>query len=173
MNNRLYLVRPTQLWVGALVISCCSFSATAGVNAQGLDDLFARPADTQYEMSDEESSNDYAAPTGYLSRPSTIPASTRTGTTMRPRSGDPVVPSPSDLRLENTSGSHMEPYKPTAMELRQARALEETRARIARLEAARWGLRPTLRPTWAADPMTSSRYPTGPRYVVPFYVLVP
>ncbi|MFG0254639.1 MAG: malate synthase [Rhodopirellula sp. JB053] len=177
MKKRFHLSKPTPFWVGAFVVTCCSLSTATAVQAQGLDDLFATPADNQYQFSDapvadQPASDQYAEPTGYLSRPKAIPASTRTSEAPMPMNDAHAAPSPSDLRLENTSGSHMIPRKPTAMELRQARALEETRARMARLEAARWGLRPTLRPAWAADPMTSSRYPSGGRYVVPFYMLV-
>ncbi|MCM2375162.1 malate synthase [Aporhodopirellula aestuarii] len=173
MQKHLRLRRHAQLMVGAVVITCCSFSGASGVTAQGLDDLFARPVDAQYEIFGEDASDVEAERAGYRSRPATIPASSRSGASSRAVSGDRAVQSPSDLRLEHSSGSRIESRALTAMEIRQARALEETRARIARLEAARWGLRPTLRPSWVSDPMTSSRYPNAHSYIVPIYVLVP
>lgn len=57
------------------------------------------------------------------------------------------APSPYELRL-----------KPTVAELRQARALEQQRQRIARMEANAWAGYSPLRPTVSADPYTQNRF---------------
>jgi hypothetical protein len=68
-----------------------------------------------------------------------------------------------------TSPSDMRRSAPTAMELRQERALYQMRQRIARLEAAAWmGYNP-LRPNWNSQPMMTSRYVPQRVIYVPVY----
>ena len=58
-----------------------------------------------------------------------------------------TAPSPRGLR----------PAMPTAAELRQARALERRRQRVARMEANAWAGYSPLRPNVDADPYSQSR----------------
>ncbi len=81
----------------------------------------------------------------------------------RPRLVD-SIPSSSDLATELSTG------KPTAKELRQARALYRQRQRIERLERNLWAGHEPLRPNWNSLPMTSSRYPAATTVLVPVYV---
>jgi hypothetical protein len=81
----------------------------------------------------------------------------------RPRLVD-AIPSSSDLATELSNG------KPTAKELRQARALYRQRQRIERLERNLWAGYEPLRPNWNSLPMTSSRYPAATTVLVPVYV---
>lgn len=151
MHTRLNIPNVASLFAGLLVSTCFALAGPTVARGQGLDDLFSRPADAVFEDSDEDSGR---GPAAFSGRPEA------TGN----------VASPSDLRLTNSSGSDAR-RMPTAMELRQQRALAESRARIARLEASYWGFRPTLRPTWSSDPTTASHYPAVQTYYVPVYVL--
>ena len=68
------------------------------------------------------------------------------------------------------SSSDLSSTKPTAMELRQARALYRQRQRLERLERNLWAGYEPLRPHWNSIPMMSSRYPARTTVVVPVYV---
>lgn len=72
-----------------------------------------------------------------------------------------AIPSSSDLSIS----------KPTAAELRQARAQFRTQQRIERMERNLWSGYEPLRPNWNSVPMMSSRYADRNIVVVPFYVL--
>lgn len=62
------------------------------------------------------------------------------------------------MRLaDDASPSYSVRAKPTIAELRQARALEQQRQRIARMEANAWSGYSPLRPTVSANPYTQSR----------------
>ncbi|WP_404310808.1 hypothetical protein [Neorhodopirellula lusitana] len=112
---------------------------------------------------------DRRAPRRDLDLASDADSRSMTPPAMIPRSSE-TVRSPSDFKLIDRPGS--ESVRPTMdpMEIRQARALEETRSRIARLEAARWSGAAALRPSWNPNPMTSSRYPTRRVLQVPVYI---
>lgn len=69
-----------------------------------------------------------------------------------------------------TSPSDVQSSMPTAAELRQQRALYQTRQRVARLEAAAWLGEAPLRPSWNSIPMMSSRYAPRRIVYVPLYV---
>jgi hypothetical protein len=159
---------------------CCSLVLISTADAQGLDDLFTRPGDSRFafpaDRVDENAGNEFGSDA--FRDDSEEPAGAQASGPRRPSSRvavrdedrDIPVPSPSDLRLVDGQGSGSSQTVPTAMQLRQARAMAESRARFARLEAARWGLRPTLRPSWTSDPMTSSHFHSGLTYFVPVYV---
>lgn len=74
------------------------------------------------------------------------------------------------MRLaEEAPSSYSVPVKPTVAELRQARALEKHRQRVARMEANAWAGHSPLRPTVSADPYSKSRY----THVRPYYIWSP
>lgn len=77
------------------------------------------------------------------------------------------VPSSSDLATRESEATK---GKPTAKELRQARALYRQRQRLERLERNLWAGYEPLRPNWNSIPMMSSRYPTRNTVVVPVYI---
>ena len=72
----------------------------------------------------------------------------------------PTLTSPSDMRRS----------APTAMELRQERALYQMRQRIERVEAAAWLGYSPLRPNWSAQPMMSSSQTPQRVIYIPVYV---
>jgi len=167
---------PADLVAAVLIVGLVWIQAAAFASAQGLDDLFGRPTDARFEprQTDEPRGGADAFGTADAFEATTprsgpdvdrIPLSDRS-LAMRP------VASPSDLKLvdENSSSTSRDPMRMTAMELRQARALEQTRSRIARLEAARWAGSPTLRPSWNPNPTTASRYPSQNTMRVPVYI---
>lgn len=143
--------------------------SSASTMGQGLDDLFSQPGDAIFADFDE-SPEPSPVRVAMQSRPENraehfaveLPAS---------QTVDAPLRSASDLKLVDSPGSRPGAHRPTAMDLRQARALAESQARTARLEAARWGLRPTLRPTWASDSMAASQFSHRQTYIVPVYVL--
>lgn len=166
---------PAVLFVG--------FSTTSTVSAQGLDDLFQRPTDNRFASpaDDEpfgplpELRDDQRPEKGVARIPSTELNQVRRTAPKQDLALPPrqtPVQSPSDLRLvdDNGSSSNRRQPKSMAMQIRQARALAQMKARIARLEAARWAGSPTLRPSWNPDPMTSSRYPVHNVARVPIYI---
>lgn len=69
-----------------------------------------------------------------------------------------------------TSPSDMRRSRPTAMELRQERALYQMRQRLARIEAAAWMGYSPLRPNWSSQPMMTSTYVPQRVIYVPVYV---
>ncbi len=71
--------------------------------------------------------------------------------------------SPSDLRPAAESS------KPTAADLRQARALYESEQRVKRLESHKWRGYEPLRPNWPMTPVMTSRYPARRTIYVPVY----
>lgn len=60
--------------------------------------------------------------------------------------------------------------KPTAAELRQARAMRRSQQRIERMERNLWAGYEPLRPNWNSIPMMSSRFPYQYNVSVPVYV---
>jgi len=172
MKTRLKSILNTPWLAGVVVLTCSSFLGVTSTQGQGLDDLFSRPGDAAFDEFPEDSQEEsVAVPTGFENRrvpaaaPSRGPNSAADLTTAsRP------VRSPSDLRLVDQSGSQPRNALPSPMQLRQRRALAESRNRIARLEAEYWGLRPSLRPNWSANPTTSSRYPAVHTIYVPVYI---
>ena len=72
--------------------------------------------------------------------------------------------SPSDLRPAAESS------KPSAAELRQARALYEAEQRVKRLESNKWRGYEPLRPNWPMTPVMTSRYPARRTIYVPVYL---
>lgn len=70
--------------------------------------------------------------------------------------GDEPLP-PLELFDDAPSAVELQRSLPTAAELRQARALERRRQRVARLEANAWAGYSPLRPTVDADPFTQTR----------------
>lgn len=60
--------------------------------------------------------------------------------------------------------------RPTAAELRQARAQFRARQRMMRMERNLWAGYEPLRPNWNAIPMMSSRFSTTYRTIVPIYL---
>ncbi|TWT74409.1 malate synthase [Allorhodopirellula solitaria] len=178
MNRRLF----SQRYFPPLAATLLILTAGSTTSAQGIEELFGdsddtsliffqdpsgteeKPADPFYEDASDERENFESLPAPSKSTQRSKSESQRSG-------GD--VHSPSDLRLTGQSGSQAERRRAKAMQLRQARALAEMRSRMARLEAQRWGLRPSLRPSWPADPMTASRSPANITYIVPVYVWGP
>lgn len=176
MNQSLSARPSLASLIGVFVFSCGLCLGPAGAAGQGLDDLFGHPGEDLFSQPGEaifaelEKDAERSSPRVAL-RDRTENRSERF--IDEPGSShlsDAAVRSASDLRLVDSPGSRPGAHHPTAMELRQARALAESQARMARLEAARWGLRPTLRPTWVSDPMTASRFSNVQTYVVPVYV---
>ncbi|NND99644.1 MAG: hypothetical protein HKN47_20190 [Pirellulaceae bacterium] len=71
---------------------------------------------------------------------------------------------------ESSSSARTVAPKPSASELRQARALYRSQQRIARLEHNLWMGYEPLRPNWSAVPMMSSRYSGRRTIYVPVFV---
>lgn len=176
VTNFLYAgIVPAVLFVG--------FATTSTVSAQGLDDLFKRPTDSRFappadekpigplnELRDDRQAVKGVAriPATELNRGQRLADERDFDLTLREK----PIQSPSDLRLvdDNNGSSNRGQAKSMAMEIRQARALAQMKARIARLEAARWSGSATLRPSWNPDPMTGSRYPSRNVARVPIYL---
>ncbi|MEM6473224.1 MAG: hypothetical protein AAF802_26925, partial [Planctomycetota bacterium] len=76
---------------------------------------------------------------------------------------------PQVLADDVASSSDMD-SKPTAAEIRQARAQYRSQQRVARMERNLWAGYEPLRPNWNTIPMMSSRYATRHTIVVPIYV---
>lgn len=126
---------------------------TSTASAQSLDDLFSSPADRRV---DERA-------------PATIRPEVNEGEAVDQRRPVMSPRSSSDLKLEKVPGSATEPPRSMAMQLRQQRALMQSQARIARMEAARWSGTPVLRPSWNPDPYSALRYPNRNLISVPVY----
>ena len=146
----------------------------ASSNAQEFDELFERSTDSRFGFSAED--EPFGADDGRLNR-TTARDSDSVEPNRRSTKSPKLTPrpsgsvrSPSDLKFVDQSGSISERRHATAMQIRQARALQESRSRLARLEAARWAGAPALRPSWNPDPMTSSRYPNRRVVQVPIYI---
>jgi len=162
---------PADLVPALLIGGLVWIQTGAFASAQGLDDLFEQPTDARFETRAQDeiggSSDTLGAATPPYDRSAvgSIPLSDRS---LAPR----PVASSSDLKLvdEDSGSASRDPLRMTAMELRQARALEQTRSRIARLEAARWAGSPTLRPSWNPSPTTASRFPNRNYVRVPVYI---
>lgn len=148
-----FTVQSFRSALGLLIVSMVATASSA--NAQSLDDLFSRPTDAQFQQ----------ASTGNMNPESNeaVAAPAQRVDTTGPRS-------PSDLKLQKAPGSSIQPARSMAMQIRQQRALMESRARLARLEAARWAGNPALRPSWNPDPYTSLRYPNRNLITVPVFV---
>jgi hypothetical protein len=69
-----------------------------------------------------------------------------------------------------SSSSDLSEDKPTAAELRQARAQYRSLQRMERMERNLWAGYEPLRPNWNAIPMMSSRYPFRTTIQVPVYI---
>ncbi len=149
-------------------------ASTAG--AQDYDELFAQTDNETFAFFDQVGAADPMIPAETDEEPAEFeslpaPASVPSSETAQSRqAARRAVESPSDLRLTDRSGSRAVQQPSKAMRIRQARALAEMRAITARLEAERWGLLPSLRPTWSAGLMTTSGSPADITYIVPVYV---
>lgn len=163
-----------------VAVVAASLAFASSVAAQGLDDLFERPMNSRVAFAGEDAAIGRASNelrrSGPPNRIDRIPESELNrgdrsfGNDDQNETGP--LRSPSDMNLVEDRGSYTveQRRKATAMEIRQARALEETRQRIARIEAARWSGNPTLRPSWNPDPTTSSRYSSTRIIRVPVYI---
>lgn len=165
----------------ALLVTGISGSFIASpASGQGLDDLFRRPTDNRFALpADEEplgESNQLRSEPKLIDR---IPTTEMNRGVRFAADEEPIPPShrmpvrsPSDMRLIDDHGGSSKQSQPMtmAMEIRQARALAQMQARIARLEAARWAGSATLRPSWNPDPTTGSRYPVQNIARVPIYI---
>lgn len=179
-NPIAFLGTESRMALVLLVAGAIGMSGSVSASAQGLDDLFERPNDVGFNLpADEEplgSNNSLRGPAEDRMPPPRPPQQRRVDRIpdripASDMDSQPVA-SPSDMKLvDRRSGSgSRNPLEMTAMEIRQARSLAETRARTARLEAARWSGSATLRPSWNPDPMTSSRFPAHHVMRVPVYV---
>ncbi|MCC9644266.1 malate synthase, glyoxysoomal [Rhodopirellula sp. JC740] len=121
-------------------------------SAQGLDDLFS--ASPQRDTPQRAAQR--------LELPPMPVASADAEEIAQPQS------SPSDRQLARSSGSSAEDTATLAKQLRQARALEASRQRQARLEASYWASNPNLRPNW--DSNFGQNYRNRIVYYVPVYV---
>lgn len=173
--NRRHSFHPQLPRIFAVLVVLTSGSITG---AQDFDELFAQTDDSfaffdQANGSAESflpASDENSAEVGadFESLPAPPQANDRNPS--RTQRNDPAVRSASDLRLSDRSGSQPPVRQPSkAMQIRQARALAEMRSRDARLEAERWGLLPSLRPSWSSSLMTESSYRTNITYV-PAYI---
>ncbi len=170
--NQLFFSQPHfPLLVATLFV--LTTGATAG--AQDYDELFAQTDDQSFEFFDQVDENvspDFGAAdqkTEIESLP--VPArATDSDTSRSHRHVNGGLRNPSDLRLSGRSGSQSVHQQPTAMQIRQARALAEMRSRDARLEAERWGLLPSLRPSWPSNLMMNTRNSANITYIVPVYI---
>lgn len=121
---------------------------TAPAFGQEIDDLFAEPYGTSADQQEA------------------VPGSLRSTN----RRVDVPPRSPSDRRLiPGNSTSGLDASYEMAMNLRQARALEASRQRMARMEAANWAGDFPSRPNWNPMPTMSTRYPTHNVVFVPAY----
>ena len=165
------------------VVIFVGFSTASTVSAQGLDDLFQRPTDSRFATpADDEPFGPLRALQGDQRAEKSVSRIPGTELNQGQRraaeqglslpSRQTPIQSPSDLKLVDEAGSSSIRQQPRsmAMEIRQARALAQMKARIARLEAARWTGNPTLRPSWNPDPTTGSRYPVHNVARVPIYI---
>lgn len=119
-------------------------------SAQGLDDLFSASPQRDTPQRNAER----------LALPPMTPA-------VADAESDPVN-SPSDRKLVHAPGSTAEQMPSMAMQLRQARALEASRQRQARLEASYWASNPNLRPAWDSN-FGQNQYRNRIIYYVPAY----
>ena len=83
---------------------------------------------------------------------------------------DPVIDDPIELTLPEEHPSQQRESKPTAKELRQARALYRSQQRIKRLEYYQWMRFEPLRPNWNTTPAMTSPYPWRQTIYVPVYI---
>lgn len=183
--------RPTNLiiavvaicWCGGVFSDCGGLGLKSSVFAQGLDDLFAEPSGGPLGGQRDNAVRDGQSESGQFTDPASRTRSAETRPAYPPaRPGErsagqrndsavlDVVRSPSDIRLYNSNGSGEDSTRSMAMRLRQARALEENRQNIARLEAARWAGVSALRPNWNPSPTTASLYSYRRVIYVPVYV---
>lgn len=174
-SQRHFSQRHFPLFVATLV--ALSTGSIAG--AEDYDELFAQTDDQSFAFFDQENGggqsnlpdfDDVAEP---QAAPESLPAPARANDFTHPRSrrpGNGDLRSPSDLRLTDRSGSPAAGQRSTAMQIRQARALAEMRSRNARLEAERWGLLPSLRPSWPSNLMMSGQSRADITYFVPVYI---
>lgn len=181
MTPRYFSQRHFPLFVATLV--ALSTGSIAG--AEDYDELFAQTDDQSFAFFDQENgggqsnlpafgdvAESQAAPESQAV-PESLPAPARANDFTTPRSrrpGNSDLRSPSDLRLTDRSGSQAAGQRSTAMQIRQARALAEMRSRNARLEAERWGLLPSLRPSWPSNLMMSGQSRANITYFVPVYI---
>lgn len=85
----------------------------------------------------------------------------------RPRLSDAK---PQQVLNEDVASSSDMGSRPTAAEIRQARAQYRSQQRVARMERNLWAGYEPLRPNWNTIPMMSSRYASRHTIVVPIYV---
>lgn len=176
MYRQLSFIRHLPRLIAVLIV--LSSGSIAG--AQDFDELFAQTDNDSFAFFDQESSAAESLPPAHdnlgADTPSdfeSLPAPRQSSDRQPARSQqhDPSVRSSSDLRLSNQSGSQPALRQPSkAMQIRQARALAEMRSRDARLDAERWGLLPSLRPSWSSNLMMVNSDPTNITYVVPVYI---
>lgn len=176
MHRQLSLIQPLPRLIAALIV--LTSGSIAG--AQDFDELFAQTDDDSFAFLDQANSpaeipspaaENLSADTGSDFESLPAPPQSNDRDPVRSQRNDSAVRSSSDLRLSNQSGSQPAIRQPSkAMQIRQARALAEARSRDARLEAERWGLLPSLRPSWSSNLMIENSYPANITYVVPVYV---
>ncbi|MEM6363510.1 MAG: hypothetical protein AAF539_16610 [Planctomycetota bacterium] len=160
-------VRLMTLTITPMILSICLSNET--VEAQGIQDLFARPESSISDYRPHEQSTRHLTETD--TRPQRLAILDTLG--QRIAQADTAtnkISSPSDRRLQDDPGSAEARRWAMAMELRQARALRAAAEREARLEAARWSGSPTLRPSWNPDPFSASRFPNHHTFLVPAYI---
>jgi hypothetical protein len=143
-------MKSTAPFLFALLIGA---SIAPAASAQGLDDLFSASPQRDTPQRNAER----------LTLPPMAPAVAETAADAEP------VNSPSDRKLVHTPGSAVESIPSMAMQLRQARALEASRQRQARLEASYWASNPNLRPAWDSN-FGQHQYRNRIIYYVPAYV---
>ncbi|KLU04032.1 glyoxylate cycle [Rhodopirellula islandica] len=143
-------MKSTVPYLFALLIGAIMAPAAS---AQGLDDLFSASPQRDTPQRNAER----------LALPPMAPAVAEAAPEAEP------VNSPSDRKLVHSPGSAAEAIPSLAMQLRQARALEASRQRQARLEASYWASNPNLRPAWDSN---FGQYQHRNRiiYYVPSYV---
>ena len=100
-------------------------------------------------------------------RPATIVQQSRQAP--EPAISKPILEPSGRLIDEVSSSSERATAKPTAAELRQARAQLRQQQRLERMERNLWYGYEPLRPTWNAVPYTHSRYGYRTTYIVPIY----
>lgn len=141
-------MKSTVPFLFALFIGSTLGPAASG---QGLDDLFSASPQRDTPQRNAER----------LALPPMTPA-------IADSESSPVN-SPSDRELVHSPGSGAEKMPSMAMQLRQARALEASRQRQARLEASYWASNPNLRPSWDSN-FGQHQYRNRIIYYVPAFV---
>lgn len=176
MHRQLFFIQPLPQLIAALIV----LTSGSIASAQEFDELFAQTDGDSFAFFDQANgAAESPLPAGDDLRSNTapdfdsLPAPTQAAdrNPARSQGNDSAVRSSLDLRLSNQYGSQPDVRQPSkAMQIRQARALAEMRSRDARLEAERWGLLPSLRPSWSSNLMMENTYPSNVTYLVPVYI---